>query len=1522
MVTTADGATGASLSAALGVMRRTGNAMWNYLGGKKAIIAAKGYDGIIAAGKQVRRVVDAFGGSGLPTQMARRIVPGAGRAINDLNPEVVNLHTQVRDNPDAVVAEGHRLFDDFAREVLEPGYDTEAQQFAGLTFADNFSRRAPGSEAERAALMSLRFSKLTGGALGKGEPTVEDIPGGIKWAELAAARGTSREKIALLKRQFEANIRGHSQSLQGTEITQKDARQILTDAQQGDIVFVDPPYYAKDEGGDVLDYGAEYGADLTTVEGNLAFVRDSVFPAAQRGVQTIYSNYWNDAVAQVFTDAGFKVRKVARQGQHGKVVHEIIAWNPDGAAIRAEPTGAPAGAGAAPPGGAGPAAVGAGAAAPVVPSTGPSPAPAGAAPVRPGGADGGPRPSARLGGKLSDAAHQLAVADAAGVRGVTVGRDADGHTTISLDLGGGEKLTGRLVADERPDVEAPKDAWMASMLSRNRPEVVARALRDAIVEAYPTALVPSWLTDTRPPSIEKLVGSWKAIQQKFPQAVLKLMEKAPRLAVLLPNGKAYGADFAIGLTKHYQGRELREETWHLGWHTLTEAEKGLLLKRLPPAQRASVLGADGHVLRPQHALELGTDLLAKLYDRHLREGRKPSGWFGSLLARMRAKVEKLMPFFAPKIDAGMELAKEFGEGRIFQRMRKDAPKVGDEAMATASLRDTRRKVAAESDEGRTTVAAMNERAERILRDETLWGETMEAAKDDPRKLSQDQVRALNIAAADTLRASLTGGGEAKQAKLLDDYDMIAALRMRANRVSAQDLRALQEDDRNAMPTDRVVKPLLKPSGYWKRQLDKADTPDKAAEVMRRWRERNDRVLDALKRRGIDLRDEATRRAIDDAEADAVAALEYTVDAETRAQRSLQERWGDLTAARVVSDATMRTLLWPGSATLQGVSTANFAGRSGVRAGVESLLRGVDGLDKDVLAGFGGRREALGHMLASVATGMRLGLESVYTGDSVAKAKLAGREAGEEIMAGQEFRSPLQDWAEQPIKLPGLKAFKLPSWVGFLARTSAGPGLEAVRFVDEMVWTTTFDATRRMLGAKRAQESGRAVEEAMADQDIADAAVAHADRVTQRTRPDADTPFGAAFKGLELLRSPSLGGALTHQRIGHASKLLYNPLFHIMPIFRSVALLTAEAGKYAAAPVRGVQAAGTLRKLKSPERIAEMAAERGVGEGEIRRELTNDLLEQMTDTMIGMLGYGIVAALSEEDLPAPRGGNESAQEERTRDLAKPQGTLAGTNIQRMSPVYEALQAAAAARDVVEGRQSTNEALTGLGRAILEKPILGGVKSLFRPQTDPRTGEPMSMSEYAWSQIKRQTLSPGAAWAATARAFTETEQTRPGDPDNAGIGQERMPVSGLTGEGRTVNTGIIGRGIFGLSPRAKASEQRVADLIVRLNDAAEAEARKTLEPGQRLSGVGWWPDEVKKDLPVEGNRQAVERMTPEQRARMERLTGEAFWKALQPRLEEIERVGTKQPQAALKAMQRLRAGAAKQAFAAVWTERAKP
>jgi site-specific DNA-adenine methylase len=1448
-----DGSRGVSLSAVMRVMKRIGNAAWNYLGGKRAIVTQRGYDGIIEPGERVTRVVDAFGGSGLPSQLVKHAIPDAGRTVNDLNPEISNLHTQVRDNPQAVIDAGHRVFDDFTREVLSPGYETEAQAIAGLTFADTFAGRPTGSEAERAALLSLRFSSLTGGALGKGDATAEDIPGGIKWAELAARPTLDQAKVDKLKREFEANIRGHSKDLQGAEVTTKDARAVLAEAKPGEVVFADSPYYSKDEGGDVLKYGEEYGADLTTIEGSLSFIRDSVFPAAQRGVKVVYSNYWNDAVAQVFTDAGFRARKVERQGQHGKKVYEIIAWNPRDAAITAEPARAAPGADTPAPGRAEPLARGPEPAGTVVPPAGPKPAPAGAAPVS------GPRvrtsdPAAlgRVRGTLESA-----------FSGFAAGKlDLDGPGGPALVFHGGERLP--LIFTKDP---LDPTAWLTSQFGVRTPAQFVD-----LAKATGLPIPREWKHDGgQPPSVQRIMDGWAALGL---DAKRKMMERStPGLSIQFGDA-APGSPFAfilareslLGRAGSEKARVGSEEGIHALWRgVMSDAERALVLAYAAKAGRyaGKARAAEGDAGR---AMELGTQVLLDLGDVRAREVQRgadrdaalayraaTSGPIarvldrlvkvaGDLWARMARSVGVkpdlgLQSRLAPELFQALEGirtgeigARPFRRGGTAEEAaavdRPGTPREGDEALAVDPP-DEQAPVAREGiawrgamrqyrdDVGKdapVTDAEARERADEILNSPDELDRVVRAFQRGNVPLNGRELMGSVVAVEEGqrqlgLRARAEGSPELalRAVKLME-------IEQRLGTAAGRILHALRGDQLTTVDgVESLFSGRLQTIGStaWKKKLAaarKASGEAGEAKVAKAWLAAQNAVVKTIKdKTGFDLNDRKTYERMAEAAGEgdfyAVNMLHDAVENLTpMTRRERLDAWQRrATLGALTAEIVRGNILSIGSFMPQAATMGMLGAEASLKPLVAKLLGQIRrDLPADVTEAFGGTGEVLRSFAENIVDSARLAIDSSRHGEARGYKELAGR-------FSQKDKGDSETQASE-----GGRAL-IPGGLRHLL----GPGAEMVRMADEFVWGQVFRAKQAHLAA-RAVKSGLhgSVAEAKGDVKITDAAVKEAD--TWTLRGEYEGRFESWLGSVGKLRHVQdvKDGEMRTNYLGLA-------VFGMLPIFKSFVKGMSMGLGLANIPgnLAKVGRAAIKRSDASAEKIA---GAREITVEELAAQDFNAGVEGGARLLLGaaLLTAGALLGGSE---PTDDSGSLARNEEKiVRSTATTPGTLDNVPTTRLSPWFEATQIGAIAKAGWDkgGTAGRESVISSLIETLLNRPLLSGLPV---PRTDPATGARWGTGDRLLKQ-SLDLLAVGRPYVDAYRKATETTARTASQSIDDWVTRNydltRAERSSWLGEKRPTG-GFMRKMLFGGASVPTKREQDIAEHIVRVNAQMKGE-----------------------------------------------------------------------------------------------------
>jgi site-specific DNA-adenine methylase len=282
-----------------------------YLGNKRTMLESGAYDGLIREGARFNRVVEPFGGSGLA---GTAVNPGnAPRVLNDLDPDTINFHRQVKANAPAVIGAVRAIADRFRA----------------------FISRAVGMSAEAASVEAnslwnqVKTSHQDGGALQAAWTSIEHGPWSVHGSSQGLVRKIRGQKTLMnvdAKLAFtEHNIQAWSDALRNVELRSEDARAVLDGAGQGDLAIVDPPY--AEAGRKVADY--DVGKDLASVPGAVAFIDQHVAPAAQRGAHILYTNYPDPAIMAALHRAGLATRIAYRRSTNGRRA-EVIAWTPGG----------------------------------------------------------------------------------------------------------------------------------------------------------------------------------------------------------------------------------------------------------------------------------------------------------------------------------------------------------------------------------------------------------------------------------------------------------------------------------------------------------------------------------------------------------------------------------------------------------------------------------------------------------------------------------------------------------------------------------------------------------------------------------------------------------------------------------------------------------------------------------------------------------------------------------------------------------------------------------------------------------------------------------------------------------------------------------------------------------------------------------------------------------------------------------------------------------------------------------------
>ena len=226
--------------------------------------------------------------------------PGDG-TINDTNARLANFYEVVRDHPDALIS---RL-----REFDDPEADPDrSQEFADETWKGTdveqyfyqqrarFNRRAyadeewPATEEDRVeeAALLLYLNRTCYNGLYR-----ENSNGGFN---VPIGRYANPEWVQADR------VRAASRALADTDIHNDDFEYVLGVVEEGDLVYLDPPYQPMSATANFAEYAAEgFGRDdqerlLRTVEALDA-----------RGVHFVLSN--SGVMYELYDDAGFYVAK-------------------------------------------------------------------------------------------------------------------------------------------------------------------------------------------------------------------------------------------------------------------------------------------------------------------------------------------------------------------------------------------------------------------------------------------------------------------------------------------------------------------------------------------------------------------------------------------------------------------------------------------------------------------------------------------------------------------------------------------------------------------------------------------------------------------------------------------------------------------------------------------------------------------------------------------------------------------------------------------------------------------------------------------------------------------------------------------------------------------------------------------------------------------------------------------------------------------------------------------------------------
>ncbi|GBQ38707.1 Dam family site-specific DNA-(adenine-N6)-methyltransferase [Acetobacter fabarum] len=208
------------------------------------------------------RYIEPFLGSGA---MFFALRP-AEAVLSDLNPDLINCYRAVCDTPEDIIerlTEYHRLHDKAYY------YDTRAVK--------------PNDPVERAAWFIYLNRTCWNGLYRVNRKNEFNVPIGTKTSVLLP----------------NDDFVGTSRLLSGVEILQQDFEVTLNKAEDGDFVFVDPPYTVKHN----LNGFVKYNDKIFSWSDQLR-LRDAVVRAAARGARVLVTNANHSSIREIYDGVG------------------------------------------------------------------------------------------------------------------------------------------------------------------------------------------------------------------------------------------------------------------------------------------------------------------------------------------------------------------------------------------------------------------------------------------------------------------------------------------------------------------------------------------------------------------------------------------------------------------------------------------------------------------------------------------------------------------------------------------------------------------------------------------------------------------------------------------------------------------------------------------------------------------------------------------------------------------------------------------------------------------------------------------------------------------------------------------------------------------------------------------------------------------------------------------------------------------------------------------------------------------
>jgi len=221
--------------------------------------------------------------------------------INDTNPRLVNFYRVVRDRPDELIARLREFEDpdadpdpdqEFATEnwkggAVEQYYYQQRARFNRRAYADEAWPATDDDRIEEATLL-LYLNRTCYNGLYR-----ENADGGFN---VPVGRYANPDWVVADR------VRAASDVLAGTDVRNEDFTYVLEVADEGDLVYFDPPYQPMSATANFAEYSAE-GFDREDQERLL----ETVTRLDDRGVDFVLSN--SGVMYEPYDEAGFHVAK-------------------------------------------------------------------------------------------------------------------------------------------------------------------------------------------------------------------------------------------------------------------------------------------------------------------------------------------------------------------------------------------------------------------------------------------------------------------------------------------------------------------------------------------------------------------------------------------------------------------------------------------------------------------------------------------------------------------------------------------------------------------------------------------------------------------------------------------------------------------------------------------------------------------------------------------------------------------------------------------------------------------------------------------------------------------------------------------------------------------------------------------------------------------------------------------------------------------------------------------------------------